>query len=132
MRVFTGQGEGSQALRAGEIDPFTGDGIRLYGALARLPEGAFEIPEGVRLAVDSFGTAVRKDDGAFLRVVNAALSDMDRASAVAAAIGPGREPPLRSSLRRRAEPPDSSSSGRARSGSGTFAYGLTTVIYLGI
>ncbi|MDD5762527.1 MAG: transporter substrate-binding domain-containing protein [bacterium] len=78
VRVFADLGAGVQALRTGEIDVFTGEGIRLYGVLAQLPEGAYEIPEGVRLAVDSFGMAVRKGDEGFLKIVNETLSDMDR------------------------------------------------------
>lgn len=78
VRVFADLGEGAQALRTGEIDAFTGDGIRLYGVLTQLPEGTYEIPEGLRLAVDSFGMGVRKGDEGFLKVVNAALSEMDR------------------------------------------------------
>ncbi len=78
VRVFADLSEGAKALRTGEIDAFTGDGIRLYGVLTKLPEGAYEMPEELRLAVDSFGMAVRKGDEGFLKVVNAALSDMDR------------------------------------------------------
>lgn len=78
VRAFADLSEGVQALRTGEIDAFTSDGIRLYGVLTQLPEGAFEIPETLRLAVDLFGMAVRKGDEGFLEVVNAALSDMDQ------------------------------------------------------
>lgn len=78
VHLFAGMSEGAKALQAGEIDAFTGDGIHLYGVLTQLPEGAYEIPEGIGLAVDSFGMAVRKGDEGFLEVVNAALTEMDQ------------------------------------------------------
>jgi ABC-type amino acid transport substrate-binding protein len=78
VRVFADLSEGAQALQRGEIDALTGDGIRLYGVMTQLPEGGYEIPEGIQLAVDSFGMAVRKGDEGFLKVVNASLTEMDR------------------------------------------------------
>ena len=78
IRAFANLSEGAKALQSGEIDAFTTDGIRLYGVLAQLPEGVYEIPEGLRLAVDSFGMAVRKGDEGFLKEVNAALTDIDQ------------------------------------------------------
>ncbi len=78
IHTYAGINEGGEALRKGEIDALTGDGVRLYGILYRLPEGKFEINRNLRLAVDSYGMAVRKGDVALLGVLNATLDELDR------------------------------------------------------
>ena len=78
IRTFANLGDGATALRKGEIDALTGDGIRLFGVLYRLPDGQFEIDESLRLATESYGMAVRKGDTALLDVVNTTLDDLDR------------------------------------------------------
>jgi polar amino acid transport system substrate-binding protein len=67
-----------EALRKGEIDALTGDGVILFGILATLPKDDFEVPMGIALADDSYGLAMRKGDPKFVEFVDATLTEMNK------------------------------------------------------
>ena len=65
-----------EALRKGEVDALSASGANLYGCITALPKGEYEIPASISIAESGYRLAVRKGDGAFLKFVNSALTEM--------------------------------------------------------
>lgn len=75
---FSDHNHAIDALRKGEIDAVSMDGVILYGLLSSLPKDAYEIPRGIALSDESYGLAVRKGDTKFLEYVNATLTELNK------------------------------------------------------
>jgi len=73
---FSDSRKAVEALKKGEVDALSASGTNLYGCLASLPKGEYEIAESIKLSEDQFRLALRKDDPQFLKLVNATLSEL--------------------------------------------------------
>ena len=65
-----------EALQKGEVDALSASGTNLYGCLANLPKGEYEITESIKLSEEQFRLAVRKGNPQFLDLVNATLTEL--------------------------------------------------------